>query len=154
MHSSFGFAQGVLRMFTIMGWLMIVAAMVPIVLTWAKSDAAVLSKAFVLLIYGVVMTFVSEAATAQLIMAENTAMLVADMHSLMEKIGSQLMVSMEGLRDFHEQKGRAKERRWPIWLSSSQRSEVLIGKAVVVLMVSIVNFDVTDFRPISDVRCL
>lgn len=109
MQSSFGLARGVLRMFTIMGWLMIVGAMAAMVLTWGKSDAAVLSMALVLLIYGVVMTFVSEMATAQLRTAENTAMLVADMQSLMEKIGSQPMVSMESLRDFHEQKGRAKE---------------------------------------------
>ena len=79
------------------------------VLTWGKSHAAVLSMALVLLIYGVMMTFVSEMAMAQLRTAENTAMLVADMQSLMEKIGSQPMVSMESLRDFHEQKGRVKE---------------------------------------------
>ena len=83
--------------------------MAAMVLTWGKSHAAVLSMALVLLIYGVVVAFVSETARAQLRTAENTAMLVADMQSLMEKIGSQPMVSMESLRDFHEQKGRVKE---------------------------------------------
>ena len=109
MQSSFGLARGVLRMFTIMGWLMIVGAMAAMVLTWGKRDAAVLSMALVLLIYGVVMTFVSEMATAQLRTAENTAMLVADMQSLMEKIGSRPMVSMESLHDFQDQKGRANQ---------------------------------------------
>jgi uncharacterized membrane protein YqhA len=106
MQSSYGLARGVLRMFTVMGWLMIVGAMAAMVLTWGSNDAAVLSMALVLLIYGVVMTFVSEMATAQLRTAENTAMLVADMQSLMEKIGSQPMVSIESLREFHEQKMR------------------------------------------------
>ena len=92
-----------------MGWLMIVGAMAAMVLTWGSNDAAVLSMALVLLIYGVVMTFVSEMATAQLRTAENTAMLVADMQALMEKIGSQPMVSMESLREFQEQRLRANE---------------------------------------------
>jgi len=48
-------------------------------------------------------------ATAQLRTAENTAMLVADMQALMEKIGSQPMVSMESLREFQEQRLRANE---------------------------------------------
>lgn len=109
MQSSYGLARGVLRMFTVMGWLMIVGAMAAMVLTWGSNDAAVLSMALVLLIYGVVMTFVSEMATAQLRTAENTAMLVADMQSLMEKIGSQPMVSIESLREFHEQKMRAND---------------------------------------------
>ena len=109
MQSSFGSARGVLRMFTIMGWLMIVGAMAAMVLTWGKGDAAVPSMALVLLIYGVVMTFVSEMATAQLRTAENTAMLAADMQSLMEKIGSQPMVSMESLHDIQEQKGRTNQ---------------------------------------------
>jgi uncharacterized membrane protein YqhA len=109
MQSSYGLARGVLRMFTVMGWLMIVGAMAAMVLTWGNNDAAVLSMALVLLIYGVVMTFVSEMATAQLRTAENTAMLVADMQSLMEKIGSQPMISMESLREFHEQRMRANE---------------------------------------------
>jgi hypothetical protein len=78
-------------------------------LTWGSNDAAVLSMALVLLIYGVVMTFVSEMATAQLRTAENTAMLVADMQSLMEQIGSQPMVSMETLREFHEQRPHSRE---------------------------------------------
>jgi hypothetical protein len=65
--------------------------------------------ALVLLIYGVVMTFVSEMAAAQLRTAENTAMLAADMQSLMEKIGSQPMVSMESLHVIQEQKGRANQ---------------------------------------------
>jgi hypothetical protein len=45
----------------------------------------------------VVMTFVSEMATAQLRTAENTAVLFADMQSLMMKIETQPMVSMETL---------------------------------------------------------
>ena len=36
-------------------------------------------------------------------------MLVADMQALMEKIGSQPMVSMESLREFQEQRLRANE---------------------------------------------
>jgi hypothetical protein len=48
-------------------------------------------------------------ATAQLRTAENTAMLVADMQSLMEQIGSQPMVSMETLREFHEQRPHSRE---------------------------------------------
>jgi hypothetical protein len=43
------------------------------------------------------MTFVSEMATAQLRTAENTAVLLADMQSLMMKIETQPMVSMETL---------------------------------------------------------
>jgi hypothetical protein len=109
MQSSFGLARGVLRMFTVMGWLMIVGALAAMLLTWGSNDAAVLSMALVLLIYGVVMTFVSEMATAQLRTAENTAMLVADMQSLMEQIGSQPMVSMETLREFHEQRPHSRE---------------------------------------------
>jgi hypothetical protein len=109
MQSSFGLARGVLRMFTVMGWLMIVGALAAMLLTWGSNDAAVLSMALVLLIYGVVMTFVSEMATAQLRTAENTAMLVADMQSLMEQIGSQPMVSMEALREFHEQRPNSRE---------------------------------------------
>ncbi len=96
-------------MFTVMGWLMIVGAMAAMVLTWGNNDAAVLSMALVLLVYGVVMTFVSEMATAQLRTAENTAMLVADMQSLMEKIGSQPTAPAESLGDFHEKKGRGRE---------------------------------------------
>lgn len=92
-----------------MGWLMIVGALAAMLLTWGSNDAAVLSMALVLLIYGVVMTFVSEMATAQLRTAENTAMLVADMQSLMEQIGSQPMVSMETLREFHEQRSNSRE---------------------------------------------
>ncbi|MEY3306027.1 MAG: hypothetical protein RLZZ413_65 [Pseudomonadota bacterium] len=92
-----------------MGWLMIVGALAAMLLTWGSNDAAVLSMALVLLIYGVVMTFVSEMATAQLRTAENTAMLVADMQSLMEQIGSQPMVSMEALREFHEQRPHSRE---------------------------------------------
>jgi hypothetical protein len=92
-----------------MGWLMIVGALAAMLLTWGSNDAAVLSMALVLLIYGVVMTFVSEMATAQLRTAENTAMLVADMQSLMEQIGSQPMVSMETLREFHEQRPHSRE---------------------------------------------
>jgi len=109
MQSSFGLARGVLRMFTVMGWLMIVGALAAMVLTWGNTDAAVLSMALVLLVYGVVMTFVSEMATAQLRTAENTAMLVADMQSLMEKIGSQPTAPLDGLVDFHEKKGRGRE---------------------------------------------
>ena len=109
MQSSFGLARGVLRMFTVMGWLMIVGALAAMLLTWGSNDAAVLSMALVLLIYGVVMTFVSEMATAQLRTAENTAMLVADMQSLMEQIGSQPMVSMEALREFHDQRTNSRE---------------------------------------------
>jgi hypothetical protein len=109
MQSSFGLARGVLRMFTVMGWLMIVGALAAMLLTWGSNDAAVLSMALVLLIYGVVMTYVSEMATAQLRTAENTAMLVADMQSLMEQIGSQPMVSMETLREFHEQRPNSRE---------------------------------------------
>jgi hypothetical protein len=109
MQSSFGLARGVLRMFTVMGWLMIVGALAAMLLTWGSNDAAVLSMALVLLIYGVVMTYVSEMATAQLRTAENTAMLVADMQSLMEQIGSQPMVSMETLREFHEQRPHSRE---------------------------------------------
>ena len=89
MQSSYGLARGVLRMFTVMGWLMIVGAGAAMLLTWGRNDAALLSMALVLLIYGVVMTFVSEMASAQLRTAENTAMLVADMQKLMEKIGTQ-----------------------------------------------------------------
>ena len=92
-----------------MGWLMIVGAMSAMILTWGSNNAAVLSMALVLLIYGVVMTFVSEMATAQLRTAENTAMLVADMQSLMEKIGTEPVVSIESLREFHEQKMRAND---------------------------------------------
>lgn len=92
-----------------MGWLMIVGALAAMLLTWGSNDAAVLSMALVLLIYGVVMTYVSEMATAQLRTAENTAMLVADMQSLMEQIGSQPMVSMETLREFHEQRPHSRE---------------------------------------------
>jgi hypothetical protein len=109
MQSSFGLARGVLRMFTVMGWLMIVGALAAMLLTWGSTDAAVLSMALVLLIYGVVMTFVSEMATAQLRTAENTAMLVADMQSLMEQIGSQPMVSMETLREFRDQGSNSRE---------------------------------------------
>ncbi len=109
MQSSFGLARGVLRMFTVMGWLMIVGALAAMVLTWGNTDAAVLSMALVLLVYGVVMTFVSEMATAQLRTAENTAMLVADMQSLMEKIGSQPTEPLDSLGDFHEKKGRGRE---------------------------------------------
>jgi len=43
------------------------------------------------------MTFVSEMATAQLRTAENTAVLSADMQSLMKRIGTQPMVSIETL---------------------------------------------------------
>lgn len=92
-----------------MGWLMIVGALAAMLLTWGSTDAAVLSMALVLLIYGVVMTFVSEMATAQLRTAENTAMLVADMQSLMEQIGSQPMVSMETLREFRDQGSNSRE---------------------------------------------
>lgn len=92
-----------------MGWLMIVGAMAAMVLTWGNNDAAVLSMSLVLLVYGVVMTFVSEMATAQLRTAENTAMLVADMQSLMEKIGTQPNIPMESLGDFQERAGRARE---------------------------------------------
>jgi uncharacterized membrane protein YqhA len=109
MQSSFGLARGVLRMVTVMGWLMIVGAMAAMVLTWGNNDVAVLSMALVLLVYGVVMTFVSEMATAQLRTAENTAMLVADMQSLMEKIGTQPNIPMESLGDFQERAGRARE---------------------------------------------
>ena len=109
MQSSFGLARGVLRMFTVMGWLMIVGAIAAMVLTWDNNDVAVLSMALVLLVYGVVMTFVSEMATAQLRTAENTAMLVADMQSLMEKIGTQPTIPMESLGDFQERAGRARE---------------------------------------------
>ncbi|MCA3512263.1 MAG: hypothetical protein IOC80_15405 [Rhodobacter sp.] len=109
MQSSFGLARGVLRMFTVMGWLMIVGAIAAMVLTWDNNDVAVLSMALVLLVYGVVMTFVSEMATAQLRTAENTAMLVADMQSLMEKIGTQPNIPMESLGDFQERAGRARE---------------------------------------------
>lgn len=109
MQSSFGLARGVLRMVTVMGWLMIVGAMAAMVLTWGNNDAAVLSMSLVLLVYGVVMTFVSEMATAQLRTAENTAMLVADMQSLMEKIGTQPNIPMESLGDFQERAGRARE---------------------------------------------
>jgi hypothetical protein len=109
MQSSFGLARGVLRMFTVMGWLMIVGALAAMVLTWGNTDAAVLSMALVLLVYGVVMTFVSEMATAQLRTAENTAMLVADMQSLMEKIGSQPTAPLDSLGDYHEKKGRGRE---------------------------------------------
>lgn len=92
-----------------MGWLMIVGAIAAMVLTWDNNDVAVLSMALVLLVYGVVMTFVSEMATAQLRTAENTAMLVADMQSLMEKIGTQPNIPMESLGDFQERAGRARE---------------------------------------------
>lgn len=92
-----------------MGWLMIVGAIAAMVLTWDNNDVAVLSMALVLLVYGVVMTFVSEMATAQLRTAENTAMLVADMQSLMEKIGTQPTISMESLGSFQEKQGRARE---------------------------------------------
>jgi hypothetical protein len=109
MQSSFGLARGVLRMFTVMGWLMIVGALAAMILTWRNNDAAVLSMALVLLVYGVVMTFVSEMAMAQLRTAENTAMLVADMQSLMEKIGSQPMGSMESLGDLPDKKGRGRD---------------------------------------------
>ena len=109
MQSSFGLARGVLRMFTVMGWLMIVGAIAAMVLTWDNNDVAVLSMALVLLVYGVVMTFVSEMAMAQLRTAENTAMLVADMQSLMEKIGSQPMAPLESPGDVHEMTGRGRE---------------------------------------------
>lgn len=92
-----------------MGWLMIVGAIAAMVLTWDNNDVAVLSMALVLLVYGVVMTFVSEMATAQLRTAENTAMLVADMQSLMEKIGTHPTIPMESLGDFQERAGRARE---------------------------------------------
>ena len=92
-----------------MGWLMIVGALAAMVLTWRNNDVAVLSMALVLLVYGVVMTFVSEMATAQLRTAENTAMLVADMQSLMEKIGTQPSGPMESLSDFLDKKGRARD---------------------------------------------
>lgn len=62
MQSSFGLARGLRRMFTVMGWLMIVEALAAMVLTWGKNDAAVLSMVLVLLVYRVVMTFVSEMA--------------------------------------------------------------------------------------------
>lgn len=89
-----------------MGWLMIVGAIAAMLLTWGKNDAAALSMALVLLIYGVVMTFVSEMATAQLRTAENTAMLVADMQKLMEKIGSEGPFSIKDLRDLQDQASR------------------------------------------------
>jgi hypothetical protein len=43
------------------------------------------------------MTFVSEIATAQLRTAENTAVPFADIQSLMKKIGTQPMASIETL---------------------------------------------------------
>ena len=79
-----------------MGWLMIAGTMVAMVLTWGSNNAAVLSMALVLLICRLVMIFVSEMATDQLRTAESTAVLFADMQSLM-KIGTQPMVSMEKL---------------------------------------------------------
>ena len=91
MQSSSGLARGVLRMFPVIGWLMIAGAMAAMVLTWGSNNAAVLSMALVLLICRVVMTFVSEIATAQLRTAENTAVPFADMQSLMKKIGTQPM---------------------------------------------------------------
>jgi hypothetical protein len=53
--------------------------------------------ALVLLICRVVMTFVFEMATAQLRTAENTAVLFAYMQSLMKKIETQPMASIETL---------------------------------------------------------
>jgi hypothetical protein len=105
MQSSFGLTRGVLRMFTVMGWLMIVGAIAAMILTWGRADTAVLSMALVLLIYGVVMTFVSEMASAQLRTAENTARLVADMQALMEKIGTDAPIALHELRARQDQNG-------------------------------------------------
>ena len=66
MKSSYGLARGILRMFPVIGWLMIAGAMAVMFLPWGSNNAAVLSMALVLLICRVVMTFVSEMATAQL----------------------------------------------------------------------------------------
>jgi hypothetical protein len=89
MQSTYGLARGVLRMFSIMGGLMSVSALAALILIWREPENTVaMTLALVLLVYGVVTTFIAEMASAQLRTAEDTALLMADMQTMLEKMGS------------------------------------------------------------------